>query len=59
MNNYVINIFFTLFTIYTFLKIISYGIYEYKSNNNKLGCFTIIIFSFFCSLFGIIMFWIN
>lgn len=39
---------FILFSIYAFLKATSYGIYEFKQNNNKLGGIIVIIFSLSC-----------
>ncbi len=39
---------FIFFSIYAFLKATSYGIYEFKQNNNKLGGIIVIIFSLFC-----------
>ena len=44
---------FILFSIYAFIKATSYGLYEIKQNNNKLGGISIIIFSLFSVLLAI------
>ena len=35
-----------LFTVYVFIKSLSYGLYEIKSQNNKYGGISVIVFSF-------------
>lgn len=35
-----------LFTVYVFTKSLAYGLYEIKSQNNKYGGISVIVFSF-------------
>lgn len=52
------NIMFTLFTIYVFIKTTSYGIYEIKQENNKVGGITVICFSLFSIIVSNLMLWL-
>ncbi len=53
------NIIFLVTTIFIFFRSIAYGIYEIKSEDNKLGGIFFIIFAFFAVLFSNIMMWLN
>lgn len=53
------HILFSLFTIYVFVESVSYGIFEIKSQNNKLGGISVITFSIFCILIGNIVAWMT
>ena len=41
-----------LLSIWIFIKNLSYGIYEYKINKNKIGSTSIIIFNIICFIFA-------
>lgn len=43
-------VFFVLFTIFAFIKVLSYGIYEIKQENNKVSGIFIILFGLFASI---------
>lgn len=45
-------IFFICFTIFSFLKALSYGIYEIKENKNKVGGSFVIFFGLFATIFS-------
>ncbi len=59
MKGIILNSIFLLFTIYVLIKTISYGLYEYRNENNKYGGVCIIIFSLLCVLYSNIMIWLN
>ena len=59
MNNTFLDIIFTIFTILLFCKIISYCLYEIKTENNSFGGLTTIIFSLVSIIFVNVMVWIN
>ena len=42
--------FFIIFTVFAFIKSLSYAIYEIKQENNKIGGFFIILFALFASI---------
>lgn len=52
--NFLHYILFIVLILYSFLKAVSYAIYEIKKENNKSGGIIIITFSIFCSILGII-----
>lgn len=50
-------IFLTLFTMYAFVKTISYGIFELKENNNKSGFILVIALAIFAVVFTNYIIW--
>ena len=59
MNNFFIELSFTVFTLFLLGKIIGYGLYEIKNEKNFFGGICTITFSVFCIVFSNIMVWIN
>ena len=47
-------ILFVIVTIFIFLKVVAYGLYEIKQENNKFGGITVIVFSLFVSILSIV-----
>ena len=47
-------ILFVIVIIFIFLKVVSYGLYEIKQENNKFGGITVIVFSLFVSILSIV-----
>lgn len=47
---------FTIFSIYAFVKSLSYALYEIKTNDNKFGGIFIIIFALTASILAIYSF---
>lgn len=45
-------ILFIIFTIFAFVQVLIYGIYEFKEENNKIGGIFIILFGLFASIFS-------
>ena len=58
MLNIFVDIIFTIFTLFVFLKSLSFGIYEINQENNKSGGITVIFFSLACILFSNVMVWL-
>lgn len=50
-------IFLSIFSIYAFIKNISYGIFELKENNNKSGFILVIAISIFAIIFTNYIVW--
>jgi len=59
MLNIFYHILFLIFTIYSLIKCISYGLYEIHEQKNKIGGFSVIFFSIFSIVFSNIMVWQN
>ncbi|MBR3249489.1 MAG: hypothetical protein IKF83_02180 [Clostridia bacterium] len=59
MNNAVIDVFFMIFTLALLCKVIAYGLYEIKSENNFFGGVCTIVFSIVSVVFSNVMVWIN
>ena len=47
-------ILFIIVIIFVFLKVVSYGLYEIKQENNRFGGITVIVFSLVVSILSII-----
>ena len=47
-------ILFIIVIISVFLKVVAYGLYEFKQENNKFGGITVIVFSLIVSILSII-----
>lgn len=47
-------ILFVIVIIFIFLKVVAYGLYEIKQENNKFGGITVIVFSLFVSILSIV-----
>ncbi len=52
-------IIFLLITIYILLKVIGYGIYEIKQENNKFGGIVVISFSCLVVIFANLVLWLK
>lgn len=52
-------IIFLLITLYILLKVIGYGIYEIKQENNKFGGIAVISFSCFVVIFANVVLWLK
>lgn len=59
MNAIFIDIIFLILTLFILGKTISYGIYEYRTEENHFGGICVIIFSIIATLFSNIVVWIN
>lgn len=59
MNNTFIDIIFLVFTLWLLRKLVGYGLYEIKNENNFFGGICAIVFSIFSVVFSNIMVWIN
>ncbi len=59
MLNVVYHALFLLFTIYVFIHTISYGMYEIKQENNKMGGYFVISFTVLTVIFSNIVVWLN
>lgn len=59
MKTLFINIIFLLFTVFIFIRTISYALYEIKEENNSFGGISLIVLTFFSIIFADIMVWIN
>ena len=59
MNNVVIDVVFLFFTLGLLCKVIAYGLYEIKNENNPFGGICTIVFSVLSVVFSNIMVWIN
>ena len=46
-------ILFIIINIFIFIKVLAYGLYEIKQENNKFGGITVIIFSLFVAILSI------
>lgn len=51
MYNIIYNFIFIIVSIYFCIKAISYGLYEFKNENNKSGGITVISFSILVTIF--------
>ena len=47
-------ILFVVVIIFIFLKVVAYGLYEIKQENNKFGGITVIVFSLVVSILSIV-----
>ena len=47
-------ILFIIVIIFVFLKVVAYGLYEIKHENNKFGGITVIVFSLVVSILSIV-----
>ncbi len=47
-------ILFIIIIIFVFLKVVSYGLYEIRQENNKFGGITVIVFSLIVSILSIV-----
>lgn len=52
-------ILFTIFTIFIFVKTVSYGIYELKINNNTIGGIVTFLIALISLVFPNIIIWFN
>ena len=52
-------LFFVLFTIFAFTKALSYGIYEIKQENNKIGGIFVILVGLFASIISNVALFFN
>ena len=59
MNHTAVSILFLIFSIYFLIRVISYGIYEIKNENNNFGGYSIICISIIALIFSNIMILIN
>lgn len=59
MNTVFIKIFFSLVCTYMFLHIISFSIFEIKTNKNIFGGVFTILFAVFSVIFSNVLFWLN
>lgn len=59
MNTVFIKIFFSIVCILILLHLISFSIFEIKTNKNIFGGVFTIIFTVFSVIFSTIVFWIN
>ena len=59
MTDLTFKIFFIVFTIYTLIYTVSYGIHEIKNEQNKYGGTAVILCSLFSIIFGNIVIWIR
>lgn len=50
---------FLIFTLYTLIQSVSYGFYEIKEQNNKIGGISVILFTIFSVVFSNIIVWQN
>jgi len=48
-----------IISIYIFFQGISYSIYEFKDNNNKVACICMVILSIIALIFPTVMFYIR
>lgn len=53
------HILFLIFTLYTLIIAISYGLYEMREQKNKTGGISVILFTVFSVIFSNIMVWQN
>ena len=51
LQNFIYDFLFIVFSIFILFKTISYGVYEIKGQKNKVGGFSIIIFSILVVIF--------
>ena len=49
-------ILFIIINIFIFIKVLAYGLYEIKQENNKFGGITVIIFSLLVAILSIFSF---
>ena len=47
-------ILFIIVIVFIFLKVVAYGLYEIKQENNKFGGITVIVFSLAASILSIV-----
>ena len=47
-------ILFIIVIVFIFLKVVAYGLYEIKQENNKFGGITVILFSLLVSILSIV-----
>lgn len=59
MTTIIYDMLFFICSLYIFLKVVGYAIYEIKEMNNKFGGIIIISFSIIVVLFANIMLWIH
>ncbi len=59
MLSIIYHLIFLFASIYIFLKLIGYAIYEINTQNNKYGGIAIISFSLVVVIFSNVMVWIN
>lgn len=59
MNTIFIKIFFSIICLFIFFYILSFAIFEIKTNKNIFGSIFTIIFTVFSIVFSNIVFWIN
>lgn len=59
MLNTIYHIFFLLVSIFIFLKVVGYAIYEINTQNNKSGGVVVICFSAFVVIFSNLIVWLN
>ena len=59
MNNAFVDITFLLFTVALLCKVVAYGLYEIKNENNFFGGICTIVFSVVSVIFSNIMVWIS
>jgi len=57
MLNSIFHVLFLIFTLYVLVNTISYGIYEFKNEDNKYGGICVIIFTIFSVIFSNIAVW--
>lgn len=59
MLNVFYHVLFLIFTIYTLIKCVSYGLYEIHEQENKIGGIWVICLTIFSVIFSNIMVWQN
>ncbi len=59
MNTIFIKLFFSEVSIYIFLHMVSFALFEIKNKNNFTGGLFTILFTLFSIIYSNIIFWIN
>ena len=59
MNTIFIKIFFSIVCIFIFFHVLSFSIFEIRTNKNIFGGVFTIVFTVFSVVFSNIVFWIN
>ena len=59
MNTIFIKIFFSTVCLFIFLHVVSFSIFEIRTNKNTFGGVFTIVFTIFSIIFSNIVFWMN
>lgn len=59
MNTFFIRIFFSIFSLYIFLYILSFAFFEIQKNKNFFGSIFTILITLGSIIFSNIIFWLN